>query len=314
MPHEVLGFREIVRHCTTWPDWTYFTSTVQHQNIDQSSSMRLGNVDYTVGCASASQEDFADLSVFSQPTTDGPNDTYEIMLSFLEGAPITRDFADGALDMVCEAARLFSADPDMALPSAAELRNKHPQVPFDDVPPATPNDDAWRMSLLLQNISRDHELNLSTLVCKAWQQVLELTDAQTGVEEAPVDLQSAGDDLGPETSFFSLGGDIIGLAQLALVFEQEGFRCPRLEDLVDYPTVRGHMAVLASQSRLHSGGGGAQVRKIPPVTAASCTVDLPLKKLQDGPRSPLARALRLAKRYTRRKNGPRCEASAPAAA
>jgi hypothetical protein len=34
MPFESLGFREIIKQCTDWPDWTYFTTSVFHQNVD----------------------------------------------------------------------------------------------------------------------------------------------------------------------------------------------------------------------------------------------------------------------------------------
>ncbi|KAK3291647.1 non-ribosomal peptide synthetase [Chaetomium fimeti] len=33
MPHEGLGFRRLVKNCTDWPDWTRFSSVVQHQQL-----------------------------------------------------------------------------------------------------------------------------------------------------------------------------------------------------------------------------------------------------------------------------------------
>ena len=64
MPFESLGFREITRHCTEWPDWTNFSSVLQHdQNIqDDRPTMQLGGIEYTIG-AVGSQEDFADFSI-----------------------------------------------------------------------------------------------------------------------------------------------------------------------------------------------------------------------------------------------------------
>ncbi|KAK4150585.1 non-ribosomal peptide synthetase [Chaetomidium leptoderma] len=248
MSHEVLGFREIIRHCTSWPRWTYFASTVQHQNVDQGGQVRLGDVNYNVGCASAAQEDFGDLSVLSQPL--GDDDKYEIMLGFAEGGAIPRDFAERALDMLCEAAHLFATNLDMALPSADELYGRPQQVPFDEVPSSGENknnnnndDKALEGASRLQHLSHDQLTDLSALVSTAWRQVLGLkSDQQTTT--TPKDKET--DPIDSDTSFFALGGDIIGLAQLAwLLDQQQGVSAPRLEELVDNPTVRGHMALLA---------------------------------------------------------------------
>jgi aryl carrier-like protein len=243
MSHEVLGFREIIRHCTSWPHWTYFASTVQHQNIDQGGQIRLGDVDYTVGCASSAQEDFADLSVLSQPLPD--DDQYEIILSFAEGGPIPRDFAERALEMLCEAAQLFATNPDTALPSADELSSKPQLVPFDEAPssPNASDDKGLQAAARLQHLGHlghDQQSELASLVSTSWREVLSNQEQQQSTTGAgttePIDM---------DTSFFELGGDIIGLSQLAWLLDQRGFSAPRLEDLVENPTVRGHVALLA---------------------------------------------------------------------
>ncbi|KAK4224364.1 putative peptide synthase [Podospora fimiseda] len=226
MPHEVLGFREIIRHCTDWPDWTYFTSTVQHQNIDQSDHICVGDISYRVGCASPVDEDFADLSIFSQRTGDEKEDAYDISLTFTDGGPVPRDFAQRALDMLCEAARLFAANPDTLLPSPAELVRNPKQIPFDDMP-------SMVVESHLHNLTEPQLESLTALVTKSWRQVLSTAKTQQ------IDVK--------RSSFFSLGGDIVSLAQLAFIFDQEGFPTPKLEDLIDYPTVMGHVGVLSSK-------------------------------------------------------------------
>ena len=249
MAHEVLGFREIIRHCTSWPRWTYFASTVQHQNMDQAGQVRVGEVDYRVGCASVAQEDFADLSVLSQPS--GNDDEYEIILSLAEGGPIPREFAERVLDMLCEAAQLFAANPDMQLPSEAELSGKPQQVPFEEVvsgPDENNNND--ETASRLQHLNHTQLTDLSTMVSTAWRQVLgpnteQQTTTTTTTTTEPKETETAPIDM--DTSFFALGGDIIGLAQLAwlLSHQQQGFPAPRLEELIDNPTMRGHMALVA---------------------------------------------------------------------
>jgi aryl carrier-like protein len=238
MTHEVLGFREIIRHCTSWPRWTFFTSTVQHQNIDQASKVRLGDIDYKFGCASVAQEDFADLSVFSQPLGD---DKYEIILSFAEGGAIPLEFAERALHLLCEGAQLFASNPDMELPSEAELCSKWPQLPFDEADESNTNDGETTAGL--QHLSDSQQADLHTLVSTTWHQVLGLNTGQPTTTAEPTST----DPFDLDTSFFALGGDIIGLAQLTqlLGHQQPSVAAPRLEELIKSPTVRGHMALLA---------------------------------------------------------------------
>jgi aryl carrier-like protein len=240
IPHEVLGFREIIRHCTSWPRWTYFTSTVQHQNVDQSGQVRIGDVEYKLGCASVAQEDFSDLSVLSQPLKD---DKYEIILGFAEGGAIPREFAERALDLLCETAQLFATNPDMELPSEAELCGKPQQLPFDEAVGYETNTNDDEAMAALQHLSDSQQADLHTLVSTAWHQVLgfrieQPTTTSDPASTAPFDL---------DASFFALGGDIVGLAQLAwlLGHQQPSVAAPRLEELIKSPTVRGHMALLA---------------------------------------------------------------------
>ncbi|KAK4157425.1 non-ribosomal peptide synthetase [Chaetomidium leptoderma] len=318
MSHEVLGFREIIRHCTSWPRWTYFTSTVQHQNVDQGGQVRLGDVDYKVGCASAAQEDFADLSVFSQPLED--DEKYEIILSFAEDGAIPRDFAARALDMLCDAAQLFATNPSMALPSADELCGMSQQMPFHEVPSSSGdsnnnnnnNNKTMEADAHLQHLSHAQLTDLSALVNTAWHQALGLDSEQQPTTLEP--KQETGPETGiidKDTSFFALGGDIIGLAQLAwLLDQQQSVAAPRLEELIERPTVRGHMALLArwipaaaaaattpapSSPSVEASMGVQKAATFPMVVQKMARVDSSLK---------LAKALGLVrKRFAKRKGG-----------
>ncbi|KAK4124725.1 non-ribosomal peptide synthetase [Parathielavia appendiculata] len=265
MSHEILGFREIIHHCTSWPRWTYFTSTVQHQNIDQGGQICLGGVEYNVGCAATAQEDFADLSVFSQPLDD---DNYEIILSFAEGGPIPRDFAERALDMLSEAAHLFATNPDTSLPSADELSSKPRLVPFEEVPPAPEdNDDTIvQAAVRLQQLSYAQLTDISSLVSKSWREVLGVSNQDQQQTSEPRTETTA---LDLDTSFFDLGGDIIGLSQLAWLLNQSGFSAPRLEGLIKNPTVRGHMALLAEGLPVAPDSGSAAKEAAQAVEKAS---------------------------------------------
>jgi hypothetical protein len=83
----------------------------------------------------------------------------------------------------------------------------------------------------LQGLSRDELPVYSDILTRTGRQILWDTSVQLHV----IDL---------DTSFFELGGDIIGLAQVTLLLEQEGYKL-RAEDLVDYPVMIEQLALLA---------------------------------------------------------------------
>jgi aryl carrier-like protein len=224
MPYESLGFREIVKHCTEWPDWTNFTTVCQHQNIHQKSRMQLGENDYAIG-ALGSQEDFADLTVLSTPREP---DAVEISLVFCVNGGITKTLTDNIFDMLCKTVTRFSINPDSPLPSPSELSVMPRQTLNDTISTA----DAT-MSSSLDGIGRNELLVYLNVLSQAWHQVL---GDKKGVSTT-IDLES---------SFFDLGGDIMGLAQVSSLLGQQGFEL-RLEDLVDHPAMQGQLALLAAQ-------------------------------------------------------------------
>ncbi|KAI2088808.1 hypothetical protein LOZ35_005711 [Ophidiomyces ophidiicola] len=222
MPYEALGFREITKHCTEWPDWTNYTTVVQHQNVSYGNEMELGGNTYKVGGVGA-DEDFADFSVVSTPKG---SDQCELSLSFSRNSDITPIFAQKVLNMLCNIATNFTANPSSPLTSPTEITQLPPQT-LDET--SGPN-DSYFVSSQLQGLSRADLLVLSDVLSRSWRQVL-------------------GDDntngLNLESSFFDLNGDIMGLAQVSWLLEQEGFKV-RIEDLIDHPTMLGQMASMCA--------------------------------------------------------------------
>jgi non-ribosomal peptide synthetase component F len=231
MAHEVIGFRDIIRHCTSWPNWTYFTSTVQHQNLEPNNTVHIGGMDYRLGCASTDQGDFSDLDVVSQLSPTAGENMYEITLSFTQDGPIPHTFAEHVLNVLCDSAESLAKDPGMALPSPTESSNTLTQLSLPDTPPQT-NPTLDDYASLLEATSQPHFDALYERVISAWRQV--------GVP----------DDEDLDKSFFDCGGDVVQLAQLSWFLAHQGVG-PRLEDLVARPSVRGHMALF-----LAGGGGG----------------------------------------------------------
>ncbi|KAK2746937.1 NRPS [Myotisia sp. PD_48] len=223
MAYEALGFREITKHCTEWPDWTNFTTVVQHLNVSRDSEIMLGDNMYKVG-AVGTDEDFADFSVISRPLG---SDKCEIALGFSLNGAITPIFAQKVLNMLCNTISNFMADPSMSLLSPLQVSKLSPQTIDETREPS----DSYFHSSQLQSLSRAEMLVLSDIVSRAWKQVL--GDENTS-------------DLNLDSSFFELNGDIMGLAQVAWLLEQEGLKV-RVEDLIDHPTMLGQMATICSQ-------------------------------------------------------------------
>ena len=227
MPFESLGFRQITKHCTDWPDWTNFSSVVQHQNIDQDDEFRFANNSYKVG-ALGSQENLADITIHSQPQADSA-DKMELHLSYIPGREVTDEFAAEALEMLGTIASELFARTTQALPSPTELQSLAPQT-FQE----TPRTKILPGSTPSSNSNDSDLLVLTDTLSRAWRQILR----GNSHDALPLHL---------ETSFFSLGGDIMGLAQISSLLEQEGFKI-RVEDLIDHPTMMEQITLLTAAS------------------------------------------------------------------
>ncbi|CAO2654052.1 Nn.00g107850.m01.CDS01 [Neocucurbitaria sp. VM-36] len=218
MPYESLGFREITRHCTDWPDWTNFSSVLQHdQNIQaEKPTMQLGGIEFNVG-AVGSQEDFADFSIHS---TSRGGSQLDVTLTYAPNSTITAEFAQHAFDMLCSNIIAFSENPHTLLPSPSELSSQSSTTINSDKM-RKKSADKQPVTLPADTGLSRHEINtLATTLRAAWEQILHDEHGSP----TPIELGS---------DFFQLGGDIMGLAQVASILDQEeGFRV-RVEDLID---------------------------------------------------------------------------------
>ena len=232
MPYESLGFREIVKNCTSWPNWTYFTSCVQHQNIDQGYPFRLGDVEYKIS-AMGSQETLADLTLVSTPKGD---DKYHITLDFVDDGSDLHAFAEEALAMVCDLAATLASNPHAPTTAPKDMTNLPsravralPPPPGDATPAAT-----------LRGFGKREVFGATETLARGWRAVL-------GPQAADVvDLDQA---------FHERGGDFVALAQLAAFLEAAGHAGVRVEDLMARPTMGAQIALLCRRKRqaaLHS--------------------------------------------------------------
>ncbi|RAR10725.1 nonribosomal peptide synthetase 4 [Stemphylium lycopersici] len=233
MPYESLGFREITRHCTEWPDWTNFSSILQHDQGTQADqqTMQLGGIEYTVG-ALGSQEDFADLSIH---TISRPNNQMEVRLTYAPNSTITTEFAQHVFDMMCANVISFAEDPRAQLPSPSEFSSQSSTIinsekvrkkSAEKQPIALPTDTG---------LSLDETNTVADTLRSAWEQILH---DERG-SPAPIELGS---------DFFQLGGDIMGLAQVASILDQDGLKI-RVEDLLDKSVFFDQVGILAAERK-----------------------------------------------------------------
>ncbi|KAJ5091869.1 hypothetical protein NUU61_006739 [Penicillium alfredii] len=242
MPYESLGFREIIKHCTEWPAWTYFTTSVFHQNVDYEGSLELDDTKYRMGGVGVN-DNLADLTMVSRPSGER---TLDVTLGFSEKGPILPSFASRVLEMVCEMAQSLIANPSTALPSPSMLRSV-PSQTIEDLP--RPSDEHF-LSSHLKARSIAELLVHSDILSRSWHQVLPPRASTSTIDPDANDKPAHKSAFQLDSSFFDLGGDIFNMAQLTWLLEQEGLKV-RLEDLLEHPSFLGQMAVLALHNSKH---------------------------------------------------------------
>ena len=224
MPYEALGFRDVVRQCTDWPEWTYFSTVIQHQNLAQDVTLRLDRTKYKVGMIGA-QDTLSDVSVVSTPKE---GDMVEIALGFVENSNIPRAFIEKALDSMCALAQRFASNPNASIsfPAPGTSALFQPFSPVQRTPQVHKN--------ALLSLNRSEMFELASTLTRAWRLVL------------PSSSKRDGSAIALETSFYDLGGDLICLASLTTILEGEGYNVC-LDDLMETSTVGEQIALLADR-------------------------------------------------------------------
>ena len=243
MPFESLGFREIVQHCTDWPEWTYFPTMVQHQNLAQDATLTLDRTRYKVGCLAA-QDTLADISIMSTPKA---NDMVEVCIGFIDDGSIVPKFVETALDLLCSLAQSFATSPSHVLPSVVSGATSSSSMLGSSSKPLTHQHsnvlkpDSPRLEPMLRGLKKRDVSDLADLLTRAWRMVLPSTTK-------PHHSSAAAAALNLYSSFYESGGDLIGLASLTAFLEGEGFDV-KLEDLIKRPTLGEQVALLSTHRR-----------------------------------------------------------------
>ncbi|KAK2757240.1 NRPS [Arachnomyces sp. PD_36] len=246
MPYESLGFREIIHRCTSWPNWTYFTTSILHQNVDYHGQMQLDGTTYEIGGAGVI-DNLADLTLVSKPCENGGLD---ISLGYSSKGPISHEFAAKALSIVCDTISSLSSTPTAPLPSPRTLQS----LPSQTIPDNTGGPHEQSLAPILNNNNVSGSLIHSAILSRTWQQVLPKT-------------HNSGQSFQLGTSFYDLGGDLFRIAQVTWLLQQEGFRVT-IEELLEQPTFIGHMAVLARNDVVNEAPSEVITAEDPPNTVA----------------------------------------------
>ena len=227
MPFESLGFREVVQHCTDWPEWTYFSSIVQHQNIAQDMPFKLDRVKYKLGFLGA-PDTLADLTIVSTPKK---NDVIEIALGYADDGTIPQSFAEKALDTMTTLVQGLTCNPSATLPpqSTGVTDSQLPQILEDAQSIGGPP-----VADMLRSLKNHDILDMADTLTRAWRMIL-----PSGKQNSSA--------MNLDSSFHDLGGDLISLASLAAFLEGEGYDV-RLEDLMKRPTLGEQIALISARS------------------------------------------------------------------
>ncbi|GFF35522.1 nonribosomal peptide synthetase 8 [Aspergillus udagawae] len=206
MSHESIGMRQLVRECSPWTPSTRFSTIVQHQNIDQVSTVTLDARDYTIGdfCPAA---DEADVAIKTTPLDE---EGMEVLI-ITSSRTVGEQTATVLLDLLCETVQcICQSDPTaQELPSKWIVNKIVLPLPHPAGPLVNANGHATAPS--------DQRIGaLVDAIYDSWRRVL-------GSSDLSLDLSS---------DFFTVGGDLVATALLAAYWQRQGYHVT-VEDLVD---------------------------------------------------------------------------------
>lgn len=220
IPFETLGCRDMVRNCTSWPNWAFLSSVIVHQNYEagpaggpgpNSPEEEPAAVDLDTADLSTGDVDSVEVYITSTPGADGT----EIQLGFTDNV-ISCDLAHRLASDLADTVKRFYNDMDASIMSPREMRSLPALLPL-------PADDAVTAggptSEQMAAIRQCPEKTRRALGA-AWKDVL-------GLQTVPGDESAA--------TFFELGGDANNAGQLAAHMQRQGYGI-RIEDVFENPT------------------------------------------------------------------------------
>lgn len=209
IPFENMGSRDIIRNCTSWPKWAFFSSVIVHQNYEnrptEDSTVDFDSADLSTG-------DIDSVEVYITSTPD--EHSTQIDMSFTDGV-IPHGLAHQLASDLTETIIQFYKNMDAKLMAPRDLQSLPAMLPLpaNNIIVAPPTSE--QMTTL-----NSCPAKLRDALSKAWKDVL--------------DLQNMPSDGSSET-FFELGGDANNAGQLAAHMQRQGYQL-RIEDVFEHST------------------------------------------------------------------------------
>lgn len=224
-PFESMGGQSIIRNCTNWAKWSFFSSVIIHQNFEQRSPRR-GTLDFDSADLSTGDVDDVQVYVISTPGEDG----MEILLSFKDQV-VSRALAERmASDLSETITGLYTKmDAKLMLPMAPrETYGMSALLPLPEQKGSSVSPTSEQLTALA-NCSA----YLRAALGAAWCDVL-------STQEMPCDNSTV--------SLFDLGGDASSAGQLAAHMQRRSYRVG-IEEVIEHPSWFELLLHLSQQQR-----------------------------------------------------------------
>ncbi|KAK2746149.1 NRPS [Onygenales sp. PD_40] len=219
LPHDSVGWRNIIKSCTSWPSWSTFSSILQHQNLNNVKGQSVRGI-ARVGAA-------VDIWVLTAPR----GEETDVELHFSSHIP--ESAAREMLAMFCTATSKL-CDPICREEQVSTLLERtQVHLPFSPLPPT--NSENGLVAEQAVGEESDQFRSLQQIVRKAWKNVVG---------------QSRGNNnnLTLSESYLDLGGDLVTAGLLAHAYHAEGYHGVAVEDIMDSTTMREQIECLAGAS------------------------------------------------------------------
>jgi len=228
IPHQHVGFRDIIRNCTDWPPWTRFSSMVLYQNhesiLEHGTSLRFGDVD----CAYSGRGGIgqaADVWIAVMPESS------ELVIKMLYSRRTLPE------EKAQWAARLLQIVLE-TMPTALEQPIHRIEQNGEKVPAsaaAAVSDQPNEQGTSVQSVkeSRSPSVHMRTVVSQAWDEVGLVVASRDGQKE-------------DDCSVFSCGADLVTTMLLSRSYQRRGYGLS-MQDIIDHPTQEGQSRLLESK-------------------------------------------------------------------
>ncbi|KAB5585673.1 non-ribosomal peptide synthetase [Coniochaeta sp. 2T2.1] len=259
IPHENMGFLDMVERCTPWPYWTRFSTVVQHQHETttiipgQPKAFHLGSASCVLDVLESKAKDVYDFSVHSIMRGQG---RVELGLTFCTDR-VPEELAEHALHLLSETVNMLTSVSIMqpVVPSAHQYRAMQKRIP-SPLPSRPPSSGAGSTTVLSPSetehynfsslLPPDQARTIQTAISKAWASTL--NPKKLGVPDEHIH----------RAAFFDLWGSLIPAAQLAAQLNRS---LPKLgltgldtsapilsmEDIIDHPTMLMQFELIAGK-------------------------------------------------------------------